>query len=74
MLRKEGVTDLSKYGWPFLLFIGVPFFARVFAPIVAEFYTVGSGLSGLHDFTLLESGAAGLGDSRAAGAPLFWGA
>ena len=56
-LRGDG---LSKYGWPFLLFIGVPFFARVFAPIVAEFYTVGSGLSGLHDFTLLESGLRGL--------------
>ena len=29
---------MSKYGWPFLLFIGVPFFARVFGSMMAGLY------------------------------------
>ena len=34
---------MSKYGWPFLLFIGVPFIARVFGSLLAGLYYAGAG-------------------------------
>ena len=53
---------MSKYGWPFLLFIGVPFVTRAFASVVAGLYhTVGGSDAASDVFTHFTHLVTGLG-------------